>query len=606
MTTDKQNLEEISFQPIIGGIYNGIKSLFKSGSDDAAKYASSQIGGLIQRLSKTKNFAVGKGFTLDIIRKSNEYKKSLMTLGEDFAQKTYRKPYSALTDAEKKLVIEKSTKNLDDVISKNLKLTSQTLASGAEKRGADLVRIGNRTKQAQKAINSLSNQNQKIIKKLIGDNLTLVGDASEGAKILNKIKSKEITIVKNGEFYKISRNNLANQNAKIFTISRKTVGTIAKYGLSATAIIGLVSAMYPNILISLFDENGNNLDDNSSTNVQENTFPACVQELINSGEGEITKLKDGSSAVYYKENNIYFYTNGRVYDVTSKKFGTYKCKGTQIAESKSKKLTLHNILNEVIGIIDNNTLVNDVNKVISYLRGLYVSQSDLGKTTNILKKYIATNQGKQFLDLYQRSGYTKGTLRDRADAVFASDAGTVMKKDELMNLINSIETGTATATTPGEKKGLGGIDITWDGASASTPTPAPEAKRTSGGQPNYFDCSQKDFPYQYGCISPRIAEIQTCMGITPNKGYFGPKTRREIGIDRDVITKELYDSIMANCAGKSSVNSDAIKQATMDTSKKELDAKGIGKFKPSSVQRPSYVDYNEPAYNPNVQPNEAD
>jgi hypothetical protein len=44
----------------------------------------------------------------------------------------------------------------------------------------------------------------------------------------------------------------------------------------------------------------------------------------------------------------------------------------------------------------------------------------------------------------------------------------------------------------------------------------------------------------------------------------------------------------------------------MDTSKKELDAKGIGKFKPSSVQRPSYVDYNEPAYNPNVQPNEAD
>lgn len=604
MTTDKQNLEEISFQPIIGGIYNGIKSLFKSGSDDAAKYASSQIGGLIQRLSKTKNFAVGKGFTLDIIRKSNEYKKSLMTLGEDFAQKTYRKPYSALTDAEKKLVIEKSTKNLDDVISKNLKLTSQTLASGAEKRGADLVRIGNRTKQTQKAINSLSNQNQKIIKKLIGDNLTLVGDASEGAKILNKIKSKEITIVKNGEFYKISRNNLANQNAKIFTISRKTVGTIAKYGLSATAIIGLVSAMYPNILISLFDENGNNLDDNSSTNVQENTFPACVQELINSGDGQITKLKDGSSAVYYKENNIYFYTNGRVYDVTSKKFGTYKCKGTQIAESKSKKLTLHNILNEVIGIIDNNTLVNDVNDVISDLRGLYVSQSNLENTINILKKYIATNQGKQFLDLYQRSGYTKGTLRDRADAVFASDAGTVMKKDELMNLINSIETGTATATTPGEKKGLGGIDITWDGASAPTPTPAPEAKRTSGGQPNYFDCSQKDFPYQYGCISPRIAEIQTCMGITPNKGYFGPKTRREIG--RDVITKELYDSIMANCAGKSSVNSDAIKQATMDTSKKELDAKGIGKFKPSSVQRPSYVDYNEPAYNPNVQPNEAD
>lgn len=314
-------------------------------------------------------------------------------------------------------------------------------------------------------------------------------------------------------------------------------------------------------------------------------FPECIQELINSGEGKIQKLSDGSSVVYYKEKNYYFYTNSKVKDVTNNIMGTYKCKGTKITTNESKKLKLYNILNEAIAKIDTNTLIDNVNDVISDLRGLYVSQSNLNNTINKLKKYIATNQGKQFLDLYQRSGFTDGSLRDRANAVFASDAGTVLKRDELLNLIDSIENGTATGTETetetNQEIGLGNIDITWNQNNNNIPGSTPDS--TPGQrlpwEPNYFDCSQRDFPYQYGCISPKIAEIQKCHGIEPSRGYFGPKTRRTLGVN--VITKEMYDSIMANCSNNkpdaSAPIQEGLKKTISDKFKKDLEA--IEKYK---------------------------
>ncbi len=277
-------------------------------------------------------------------------------------------------------------------------------------------------------------------------------------------------------------------------------------------------------------------------------FPICVDELVKSGEGQIQKTTDGSSVVYYKESNYYFYTNGRVYDATNKKNGTYKCEGTQIAPvNESKKLSLYTILNEAISVIDKNTMANDVNRVISDLRGVYVGQNNLNNTINILKKYIATNQGNEFLNLYQRSGNTRASMKKRVDSVFASDARTVQKKEELLDLINSIETGRTTTTTTGEKIGLKNIEITWDGKKIEG---GGESRR--GSEPRYFDCSQKDFPYQYGCISPRIAEIQRCKGITPDRGYFGPKTKRTLGVSE--ITKDMYDTIMGNCRKNDDTN----------------------------------------------------
>jgi hypothetical protein len=98
------------------------------------------------------------------------------------------------------------------------------------------------------------------------------------------------------------------------------------------------------------------------------------------------------------------------------------------------------------------------------------------------------------------------------------------------------------------KVGLSKIDIKWDGESGSTETP-PKSGGTGGGV-SYHDCSSKDFPFEFGCISPKIAEIQGCLGITPQKGYFGPKTRRTMQPTYDLsggITKEIYDAVKAKC-----------------------------------------------------------
>jgi hypothetical protein len=72
----------------------------------------------------------------------------------------------------------------------------------------------------------------------------------------------------------------------------------------------------------------------------------------------------------------------------------------------------------------------------------------------------------------------------------------------------------------------------------------------------YVDCSDKDFPYDYRCRAPKIAEIQRCLGLEKKyqTGNFGPITKKAIseyaGIafdDVKQITQELYDDIIYDC-----------------------------------------------------------
>ena len=89
------------------------------------------------------------------------------------------------------------------------------------------------------------------------------------------------------------------------------------------------------------------------------------------------------------------------------------------------------------------------------------------------------------------------------------------------------------------------IHIDWDGT-GTTPKP--------GGDTNYRNCN--DFPFTFGCINPKIGEIQQCLGVSPTKGYFGPKTRTSLtgkGYDLSQgITQEMYDTIMASCGNSQS------------------------------------------------------
>ena len=101
--------------------------------------------------------------------------------------------------------------------------------------------------------------------------------------------------------------------------------------------------------------------------------------------------------------------------------------------------------------------------------------------------------------------------------------------------------------------GIGGINIKWDGeTNPVTPNPVtPNPVTPNPVNPNYHDCSSKDFPLEFGCVSPKIAEIQGCLGITPQKGNFGPKTKKGLeDLQYNLsggITKEIYDKIKAAC-----------------------------------------------------------
>jgi hypothetical protein len=100
--------------------------------------------------------------------------------------------------------------------------------------------------------------------------------------------------------------------------------------------------------------------------------------------------------------------------------------------------------------------------------------------------------------------------------------------------------------------GIGNINIAWDGEAAPVDNGGGSGSGGSGSSnPNYHDCSSKDFPLEFGCIAPKIAEIQKCLGITPQKGYFGPKTKKGLeDLHYDLskgITKETYGKIISAC-----------------------------------------------------------
>lgn len=78
-------------------------------------------------------------------------------------------------------------------------------------------------------------------------------------------------------------------------------------------------------------------------------------------------------------------------------------------------------------------------------------------------------------------------------------------------------------------------------STGNTPTPPPVPSPSK-----YRDCTA--FPYEKGCKSIIIGEIQRCLGVTDDNKY-GPKTEKAL-MDagyNTTITKEVYDQIMAKC-----------------------------------------------------------
>jgi hypothetical protein len=303
----------------------------------------------------------------------------------------------------------------------------------------------------------------------------------------------------------------------------------------------------------LFDNNIVVPDDTPETEPGDTgEWAACIKELLDSKEARITTF--GASGLVgvslvtaeYPEG-LNFFSNGRVADVKTKKKGSWKCKGTKAVVAEQV-----------------NTMAEEVEILIDLL-DFPVTGEHLVKAGNLLKKYVTNGKGKEFLSLYQRSGFGDGDLGQTLKYIKTTEASSVQAKDRLVKIYSQILSGKVNEVKiqteskimsltrlvlneQGGKVGLSKIDIKWDGEAGTGEAP-PKAGGTGGGV-SYHDCSSKDFPFEFGCISPKIAEIQGCLGITPQKGYFGPKTRRTMQPTYDLsggITKEIYDAVKAKC-----------------------------------------------------------
>ena len=76
------------------------------------------------------------------------------------------------------------------------------------------------------------------------------------------------------------------------------------------------------------------------------------------------------------------------------------------------------------------------------------------------------------------------------------------------------------------------------------------------GDLNYHDCSTKDFPYEFGCIHPKIGEMRKCLGLAdPESNKYGPemvRTLENMGFTYVMeshrgITEYIYKRVLALC-----------------------------------------------------------
>jgi hypothetical protein len=292
----------------------------------------------------------------------------------------------------------------------------------------------------------------------------------------------------------------------------------------------------------------------------DDSWAPCIQDLIKNKQGVLRTNKDGSASVLVKSNDnpegLLFYTNSRVINVQTKEMGTWSCRTLQ----ESSKMSLINILNE-----QGDNLANDVGKMIDYL-DFPVTYNDLVNAKTILNNYSKNGRGKEFLDLYQKSGPGKGNFGKSLQNIITIEPKSVQVKDQLSQLYNQIQSGKVTSTNDNTNKTgvLDGISISWDGKKVddSNPTPTPNPK------PKYTDCSKKPLPHEFGCRSEQIKEIQKCLGLEPKyqTGNFGPITMRSLG--GNLLTKEVYEKIKSECGSQSNTSN----------STTDYGLKGLGKF----------------------------
>lgn len=266
----------------------------------------------------------------------------------------------------------------------------------------------------------------------------------------------------------------------------------------------------------------------------------CIKEIIQSKEGIATSTPGGDPAVVFKNDEypqgLVFFANGRVFDNTTKKKGSWKCKQGQVT------------IQEQSSEIDVDTMTQFVDEAVDALDG-YVALGNLYTLEGIVKTlqgktFQGQNALQAFLSLYQEDeGGDK--FIDDINNVGVKTLGTkgILAKRNILSILSGGGSSTAPTPTTGEKKGLGNIEIIWDGSSNNDGGAVVTPNRS-----RYHDCNSKSLPHEFGCRSNQIKELQICLGL-PEKyqtGNFGPITKKALedkGIDpSNGITQFVIDT----------------------------------------------------------------
>lgn len=476
----------------------------------------------------------------------------------------YGKNFADLTASEADILAKNVQDGMDahllDYSKKTGKLADADLAAArqAVNQTSDAVKAGTATQKDLAAATKNLKVNQKMATRVENMKKALAGfDQRTRTQIINLLKKDVKPIVGTGEEIskKVANNTTIYSGGKLLNITKEQLKAfpgqvkqviVKRPVLSTLVALGLTAAVLYLIFgdgTILTDENGNPIDDNGSVN----DWAPCIQKLIKNGEGRVVTSTSGEISVLVNPSDypggIKFYTNGRVFDVAGKKMGRWKCKQGQmtIAEQSDVERLGKEVRKGALVDSDEQVIVDTIIK----------NSATKASFENFLNQY----KQKYGVDLATNLGGTISPYHDQSQWL------------QLQNHLKGIGVtfgwskeghptfdGATASSSPVNKVGLGDIEIIWDtpkgGGDTSTPSPRPSM---------YHDCSNKDFPYEFGCIAPKIAEIQVCLNVTPQRGYFGPKTlaalKKEGFMDSsNTITKEVYDKVAAICKKDSGEN----------------------------------------------------
>ena len=556
--------------------------------------------------------SAGKTVTMATIRNNQNYKQAIIQSVEEAARARHKMTFADLSkklpnEADKlvsevdgilKKDLEASAKTQGKTIASDVKSTEKVLQKTEKAKAAgtatkeDLkqasenwetnVKLQSKSADAKRALSGMNPLTRKQVDNIIKQAKTTTqtgSQAAAGVKSGGK-KSAQLPASAGGGFFKLTKEQLAKLpgNVTKVVVTKGMVKGLITLGVSVGVLYLLYQALFPNDTIMIEDENGNDIDFGGSD------FAPCVKDLVDNKSGKVVTTSSGQVFVhvvktgnqeYDNAGGLKFFSTGRVFTYDNTKRGSWSCEGgvTTIAEISD--------LNEQGG-----NLANDVDKMIDLL-DFPVSQQNLFDAKALLQTYVSAGQGKQFLNLYQKSGLGGGDLSKTLDYIYTVNASSVQAKEDIRDLITKAQSGGSggdeNKTTTAD---ISGIKITWDGEKKSEDGKKEEDKPN---RPKYRDCT--DFTYVFGCRAPIIKEVQKCLGMPTEyqTGNFGPLTLQYLETKRGEkeITKEVYDSIMKNCKqGKEEIKPKEEPKPTTDEKPKEEPKPTTGE-KPKEEPKPT-------------------